>query len=132
MKMSQSIQFLFLPSGILIGIIFLTIPAFSQMPPPGYERAMKMKQEMENKPLLDRDSVTLVDTTVIFDPSTYESETKIIVTRYSLRDYCKAYLNMNDPDILLDHQQHTIVDPKTYEDMIIRLNASGKIDTIPK
>ena len=102
------------------------------MPPPGYERAMKMKQEMENKPLLDRDSVTLVDTTEIFDPTTYESETKIIVTRYSLRDYCKAYLNMNDPDILLDHQQHTIVDPKTYEDMIIRLNASGKIDTIPK
>jgi hypothetical protein len=39
---------------------------------------------------------------------------------------------MNDPDILMDHQPHTIIDPKTYEDMIIRLNPAGKIDTIPK
>jgi len=132
MKMSHSVQFLFVLLGLLLGIIFFPAPAFSQMPPPGYERAMKMKQEQESKPLLDRDSVTIVDTTEIFDPTTYESETKIIVARYSLRDYCKSFLGMNDPDILLDHQSHTIIDPKTYEDMVIRLNASGKIDTIPK
>src|SRR4029078_5298261 len=102
-----------------------------QMPPPGYERAVKMQKERESIPSLDRDSITVVDTAVIFDPTTYEEETKIIVTTYSLRDYCKQFLGMNDPDILMDHQPHTIVDPKTYEDMIIRLNPAGKIDTIP-
>jgi len=117
---------------LAFGILFYTAPAFSQMPPPGYERAVKMKMAQDNIPKMDRDSVTLVDTTEIFDPVTYESETKIIVSRYSLRDYCRQYLGMNDPEILLDQQPHTILDPKTYEDMTIRLNSSGKIDTIPK
>lgn len=117
---------------LIMGILIYASTSHSQMPPPGYERAVKMKQEQESKPLLDRDSVTIVDTTEIFDPTTYESETKIIVSRYSIRDYCKSFLGINDPDILLDHQPHTIIDPKTYEDMVIRLNSSGKIDTIPK
>ena len=102
------------------------------MPPPGYERAVKLQKERESIPYLDRDSITVVDTAVIFDPTTYEEEIKIIATTYSLRDYCKQFLGMNNPDILMDHQPHTIVDPKTYEDMTIRLNQSGKIDTIPK
>ena len=87
---------------------------------------------MANTPVLDRDTITVVDTTMIFDPNTYESEVKIITSKYSLRDYCKAFLGINDPDILLDRKPHTIVDPKTYEDLIIRLNDSGKLDTIPK
>jgi hypothetical protein len=91
-----------------------------------------MQKERESIPYLDRDSITVVDTAVIFDPTTYEEETKIIATTYSLRDYCKQFLGMHDPDILMDRQPHTIIDPKTYEDMIIRLNPSGKIDTIPK
>ena len=105
---------------------------FSQMPPPGYERAVKIQKERESIPYLDRDSITVVDTAVIFDPATYEEETKIISTTYSLRYCCQQFLGMNNPDILMDHQPHTIIDPKTYEDMIIRLNQSGKIDTIPK
>ena len=117
---------------LILGILFFAAPAFSQMPPPGYERAMKEKLAQDNIPKMDHDSVTMVDTAVIFDPVNYESETKIIVTRYSLRDYCRQFLGMNEPEILLDHQPHTILDPKTYEDMTIRLNSSGKIDTIPK
>jgi len=102
------------------------------MPPPGYERAVKDKQARESIPMMDRDTITLVDTAMIYDPTTDESETKIIVTKYSLRDYCRQFLNINDPEILLDHQPHTIIDPKTYDDLVIRLNASGKIDTLPK
>jgi hypothetical protein len=117
---------------MILGILFFSAMAYSQMPPPGYERAVKMKQAQESIPKMDRDSVTLVDTTEIYDPTTDESEIKIIVSRYSLRDYCRQYLGMNDPEILLDQQPHTILDPKTYEDLTIRLNSSGKIDTIPK
>jgi hypothetical protein len=113
-------------------VFWVMEPACGQMPPPGYERELQMRKARENIPVLDRDSITVVDTAVIFDPSTYESETKIITTRYSLRDYCKQFLGINDPDMLLDHQNHTIIDPKTYNDLTIRMNASGKIDTIPK
>ena len=105
---------------------------YSQMPPPGYERAVKTQKERESIPYLDRDSIMVIDTAVIFDPTTYEEEVKIIATKYSLRYYCQQFLGMNNPDILMDHQPHTIIDPKTYEDMTIRLNQSGKIDTIPK
>jgi hypothetical protein len=117
---------------LLICLLFISFTAFSQIQPPGYEREMKMREAQKQLTLLDRDSITLVDTVVIFDPTTYEESTTITVTTYSLRDYCKNMLGMNDPDILLDNQQHTIIDPKNYGDLIIRLNPSGKIDTIPQ
>lgn len=121
----------FLACFFLVMIICYPRYGSSQMPPPGYERAVKEQKERESIPYLDRDSIMVIDTAVIFDPTTYEEEVKIIATKYSLRYYCQQFLGMNNPDILLDHQPHTIVDPKTYEDMIIRLNQSGKIDTIP-
>lgn len=107
-------------------------PLSAQIPPPGFEREMQMRSAQKTVSSLDRDSVTLVDTIVVFDPQTYEETTMINVSKYSLRDYCKSLLGINDPDILMDHKEHTITDPKTYEDMIIRLNSAGKIDTIPK
>jgi predicted oxidoreductase len=116
----------------IAGILIFTASAYSQIPPPGYERAMAERKAMMQMAPLDRDSVTLVDTTEIFDPTTYESEIKIIVTTYSLRDYCREFLKINDPDMLLDHHPHTILDPNTFEDLIIRLNQAGKIDTLPK
>jgi hypothetical protein len=106
--------------------------AASQINPPGYERQRQIQQAMLNTPILDRDTITVIDTTLIFDPNTYEEETKIIISKYSLRDYCKAFLGIQDPDILLDRKPHKIVDPRTYEDMIILLNEAGKLDTIPK
>jgi hypothetical protein len=132
MKTTYCVHFFPLSLILVMGILLYASPAYTQMHPPGYERAMKEKQAQMAIPPLDRDSVTLVDTTEIFDPTTNENETKIIISRYSLRDYCKQNLGMNNPDILLDNKPHTIIDPKTYEDMIIRLNASGKIDTLPK
>lgn len=115
---------------LLACMLLFSFEAFSQIQPPGYERELKMREAQKQLTLLDRDSISLVDTVVIFDPTTYEESTTITVTSYSLRDYCKNMLGMNDPDILLDNQQHTIIDPKNYGDLIIRLNQSGKIDTI--
>ena len=117
---------------LLTCMLFISFTTFSQIQPPGYEREMKMREAQKQLTLLDRDSITLVDTVVVFDPTTYEESTTITVTTYSLRDYCKNMLGMNDPDILMDNQKHTIIDPKNYGDLIIRLNPSGKIDTIPQ
>ena len=122
----------FLACFFMVMIMCYPRHGYSQMPPPGYERAVKTQKERESIPYLDRDSIMVIDTAVIFDPTTYEEEVKIIATKYSLRYYCQQFLGMNNPDILMDHQPHTIIDPKTYEDMTIRLNQSGKIDTIPK
>jgi hypothetical protein len=117
---------------LLTSCLFLHFIAFGQISPPGYEREMeKYKAEQKMSPL-ERDSVTLIDTIQVFDPETYESTTNIIVTNYSLKDYCKNFLAITDPDILLDGKPHKIIDPRTFEDIIIRLNASGKIDTIPQ
>ncbi|HZV69156.1 MAG TPA: hypothetical protein VFG10_06410 [Saprospiraceae bacterium] len=103
----------------------------AQMPPPGYERAKKVQDEQMKVSILDRDSLTMTDTVVVFDPSTYEEETKIVNTRFSLRDYCLKYLGING-DILLDRNPHTIIDPKTFEDITVQLNPAGKIVIVPK
>ena len=125
-------KFFLIPVLTLVIMFISNQDVLGQIRPPGYDREVQIRQAMANIPVLDRDTITVVDTTVIFDPNTYESETKIITSKYSLRDYCKVFLGMNDPDILLDRKPHTIVDPKTYEDLIIRLNEAGKLDTIPK
>jgi hypothetical protein len=122
----------FLKKGILMSLLFVSFTSFAQMPPPGYERAVKMRDAEKTVNALDRDSVTVTDTVIVFDPTTYEESATITVTRYSLRDFCKNFLGMPNPDILLDGNQHTIIDPKNYGDLIIRLNPDGKIDTIPK
>lgn len=116
---------------MLFVFIFPAIKVNGQITPPGYDREMEMRKAQSNLSRLDRDSITVTDTVVIFDPSTYEESTTITITNYSLRDYCKNFLGMPDPDILLDGKPHTIIDPRTYGDLIIRLNEAGKIDTIP-
>lgn len=111
-------------------LLCIAISGFSQMPPPGYERAVKIQEEQKKLSPLDRDSIMIIDMVIVFDPATYEETTTITNTKYSLKYYCKEFLRMQDPDILLDRKPHTIVDPVTYEDLIIRLNEAGKIDTI--
>ena len=128
---SSSLSYL-LKTGATACLLLVTTMLVGQMPPPGYERAIKMRDAEKAVNQLDRDSITVTDTVVIFDPATYEESTTITVTTYSMRDYCKNFLGMPNPDILLDGAQHTIIDPKTYGDMIIRLNPDGLIDTIPK
>ena len=120
------------PFFILVFLFTFHYQSSAQMPPPGYERAKKMQDEQMKVSILDRDSITLIDTVEIFDPTTYESEVKIVNTRFSLRDYCAKYLGIGNADMLLDRKPHTVVDPKTYEDITLQLNSSGKIDTIPK
>lgn len=103
-----------------------------QIPPPGYEREMKLREERANRPPMERDSVTLIDTSIVFDPATYQEETIITRTRYSLKDYCRDVLGMSKPEMLLDGKPHTIINPRTFEDLIIRLNLNtNKIDTLP-
>jgi len=103
----------------------------AQMPPPGYERAIKAEEAKQRMSPLERDSITLIDTAMVFDPETYESEVIITRLRLSVKDYCIRYLGVGNPDILLDGNPHTIIDPKTYENITIRMNPAGKIDTIP-
>ena len=89
-----------------------------------------MQQQMQ-RPVIDRDSVTIRDTSIVFDPTAYEQTVTIFVNRWSLRDYCRIRLGMNNPEILLDYKPHVIIDPRTYDEMTIRLRPEGKIDTIP-
>ncbi|HUR32079.1 MAG TPA: hypothetical protein VMZ69_11660 [Saprospiraceae bacterium] len=105
--------------------------ASAQMPPPGYERAKKIQEERNKMPIMERDSITLTDTILIFDPNTYEEETKIVTSTMSLKDYCIRYFAMSNPEILLDHQPHIIIDPQTFEDITIRLTPDGKIERVP-
>ena len=119
---------------LMMLVLFSSLSGFAvaQIPPPGYDREMQLRAAQKNISPLERDSVTLTDTIVVVNPETFEETTMINISRYSIKDYCKVKLGMNNPDILLDRQQHTITDPRTYEDMIIRLNNAGNIDTIPK
>ena len=112
-------------------LLCMTLHGYAQMPPPGYDRAVKIREEQKKLSPLDRDSIMVIDTAIIFDPETSKESITVTNTKYSLSYYCKEFLRMQNPDILLDGNQHTIVDPRTYEDMIIRYNSSGKIDTIP-
>jgi len=133
MKQTPSFLMLFLLKQLMVlGLFFLVSDLAGQIPPPGYEREKEMRKYQKDLGQLDRDSITVTDTVVVFDPSTYQETTTIVVTNYSTRDFCKNFLGMSDPDILLDGKPHTIVDPKTYGDLIIKLNPSGKIDTIPQ
>lgn len=118
---------------ILTAFVMLNVyNSSAQMPPPGFERAKKMQDERNKLARMDRDSVTLIDTIAVFDPETYEQEIRIVSTRISLREYCTQYLGIGNPSMLEDGNPHTIIDPKTYEELTIRLNPAGKIDTIPK
>lgn len=116
---------------LILGILFaIHFESAAQMPPPGYERAKKMQAEQVKMLSIDRDSMTLVDTVMIFDPNTYESEVQIIEHRISIRDYCTTMLGMDKPEILLDHQPHVIIDPKTYEDITVRLKENGTLEIL--
>jgi hypothetical protein len=123
-----------LPSPAILFIAFTLLgigAANAQIPGPGAERERALLQQQMERPVIDRDSVTIRDTSIVFDPSTYEQTVTIFVNRWSLRDYCRIRLGMNNPEILLDYKPHVIVDPRTYDEMTIRLRPEGKIDTIP-
>lgn len=121
---------------LLSVIIFLFVClqySSAQMPPPGYERAKKMQEEQGTKMTrLDMDSLSLVDTVMVFDPETYEEETIVVNSRMSVRDFVVKTWGMAKPEILLDNKPHTVIDPNTYEEIMIRLTPDGKIEVLPK
>src|SRR5688572_27353668 len=114
---------LLLVSIILIGYV---LTGTAQMPPPGYERAKKMELEKAKMSPMERDSISLIDTVVIFDPNTYEQEVNVVTHTMSLKDYCIRYLGMSNPDILLDGKPHVIIDPETYDEIKVRLTSNKK------
>jgi hypothetical protein len=113
-------------------LLFASASAFSQITPPGYERELQMRVAQNNISRLDRDSIHVIDTVAIFNPETYEETIQVIHAAYSIREFCKTFYGMNDPDILLDGNPHIIIDPKTYEDITIRLTPDNKIVVEPK
>lgn len=117
---------------VIVIVFSYVITGYAQMPPPGYERAKKIQDERNRMPAMERDSLTLTDTVAIFDPETYEQEIKIMSRRISLKDFCAEYLGMANPEILLDHKPHIIIDPQTYDEITIRLTPDGKIERVPK
>lgn len=100
----------------------------AQMQPPGYDRAKKMQDERNKMLIIDRDSMTLIDTAVIYDPDTYESEVRVMEHRISIRDYCVTVLGMPNPEILMDGNPHTIIDKRTYDEIMVRLKPGGGLD----
>ncbi len=104
----------------------------AQMQPPGYDRAKKLQDAQNKMLIIDRDSLTLIDTAMIFDPTTYESEVKVMEHRISIRDYCVTVLGMPNPEILMDGNAHTIIDKRTYDEITVRLKPGGGLDVSKK
>lgn len=99
--------------------------------PPGYEREVKAMEERMRTSILDTDSVTVVDTIVLFDPETFKDTTQYVESTLSWRDYMMYRLGINQPDALLNGAPHTLMDPRRYEDLIVRWNEGAtKLDTI--
>ncbi len=114
---------------LLVGLV-ATLSA--QITPPGYERELEMMKNQSKTSIMERDSVVVVETVKIYDPETDKEETNIVETKMSVGYYCREWLGIMNPDVLLDGKPRTITDPKTYEQMKVRWNAqAAKIDTIP-
>ncbi len=109
----------------------LTIDATAQIKPPGFEREVQAMEERKRTNVLDKDSVIVVDTITLFDPTNYEETMRIVNSNMSWRDYMMLRLQINQPDILLNGAPLKLTDPKTYETMIVQWNAGiSKLDTI--
>lgn len=113
-------------------VFFASIKSIdAQIAPPGYEREVKAMEERKRTNILDRDSVMVIDTVILFDPSTYEETMKIVNTNMSWRDYMTHILGINQPDNLLNGAPYPLTDPRTYEQVIIQWNSgTSKLDTI--
>ena len=105
--------------------------ATAQMPGPGAKRDMERIRALQKESVLHADSVRLTDRVTVVDPETGIEEVRVVVSVYSVYDYCQQLLGINSPDKLLDGQPMEITDPSTYETMKVRWNASeSRIDTI--
>ena len=118
---------------IVLLIIGATICSSAQMPGPGAKRDMEKIRAMQKESVLHADSVRLTDRVMVVDPETGAAAEQVVVSVYSVYDYCQQLLGINSPDKLLDGQPMEITDPATYQTITIRWNASeARIDTIPQ
>ena len=105
----------------------------AQIKAPGHDRDLEAIKSLQAHAVLDRDSVTLIDTVILYDPETFDETIRIIHSTMSIRDYCTEILGYDTPNELLKGEVITITNPETYEPMKIRWNATrSKIDTIPQ
>jgi len=103
----------------------------AQMDGPGAKRDFDRIQELKRGSVLQQDTVVMRDTIMLYDPETFVETMQIVVSKYSVFDYCKDILGISNPNDLLDGQEMTIANPETYDPLTVRWNAStGKIDTI--
>ena len=116
----------------LIAILLICLSDLqAQIRPPGYEREIAAMEVRRQTSVLEKDSVTVRDTIVLFDPDTYRDTMKFVSSQISWKDYLMFRLGVNEPEKLLNGEPMTIMDPGTYEDITIRWNASAtKLDTI--
>jgi hypothetical protein len=114
-----------------IAVGTLAAVAGAQMPGPGAERDMNRIKEMQRGSVLRKDSVKLTDIITVVDPETGGQEEQVVISTYSIFDYCQQLLGMNDPDVLLKGMPVQITDPNTYQPMVIQWNpTAAKVDTV--
>jgi len=112
-------------------LLALTMSAYAQLKPPGYEREVQALEERRRTSILDQDSLTVIDTIALFDPQTNKESVRIVSSTLSWRDYMMFRLGINKPDELLNGVPFTLMDPKTYEKITVRWNGNTtKLDTI--
>jgi len=88
-------------------------------------------EERRRTSILDRDSLTVIDTIALYDPTTNEESIRIVSSNLSWRDYMMFRLGINRPDALLNGAPFTLMDPRTYENITVRWNANTtKLDTV--
>ena len=80
----------------------------AQLPGPGAERDMRRINEMKQGNALQKDTVTIVDTVVVFDPETYVETMTVVTSKFSIYEYCQQVLGISKPEELLDGREMTI------------------------
>ena len=117
---------------LIAGLLIACQSLSAQITPPGYERELELYKQQSKLSTMERDSVVVVESVTVYNTETEQDETTVVTTKMSVGYYCRAWLGIMNPDVLLDGKPRKITDPKTYEEMKIRWNAqASKIDTIP-
>ena len=89
-----------------------------------------MEERMRTN-VLDKDSVTIVDTITLYDPETFRDTVRVVYSSLSWREYMTLRLGIQNPDQLLNGAPYTLTDLRTYGKLVVRWNPSAsKLDTI--
>ena len=104
----------------------------AQITPPGFERERKELESQHRGSILDRTNVVVLDTAVIIDPETRTETMKVVTDTLSWRAYIEGRLGVQNADQLLDGKPRKVIDPVSYEEIMIQWNRTrSKLDTLP-